>query len=136
MLLLVLAVLTISYASSMRAFLEQRDHINSLRAQNAASRAAIEAQLREIRRWDDDEYQKQQARERLGYVEPGEIVYQALDENYQPLDSADTLSDPSTPGSTPDPWMENLWETVEYAGNPPDPAEEEQPATHIEAPDE
>ena len=134
-LLLVLAVLTVSSASSMRAFLEQRDHLNELRAGNAASRAAIEEQLRENRRFLDPAYNEQKARE-LGYVRPGEIIYTALDDDFEPLDSPDTLSDPADTSSTPDPWMENLWESVEYAGNPPVPEEQEQPAEHIEAPKE
>ena len=120
----------------MRAFLEQRDHLDALRTEIAETEAENEQLLRERRRWDDEEYQRQQARQRLGYVDPGEISFQALDEDLQPLDSPDTLSDPADPGSTPDPWMENLWESVEYAGDPPDPEDEPKPAEHIEAPKE
>ncbi len=120
----------------MRAFLEQRDHLNALRAQIAKTEAVNEKLEREKRRWSDEEYQKQQARLRLGYVDPGEISFEALDENMQPLDSPDTLSDPADLSSTPDPWMENLWESVEYAGDPPDPDDVPTPAEHIEAPEE
>ena len=41
-LVLVLAVLMVSYASSMRAYLQQRSHINDLRAQIASSERDIE----------------------------------------------------------------------------------------------
>ena len=78
-LVLVVAVLTISYASSMRAYLQQRSHINDLRAQIASSEHDIKALEREKRRWADDEYVKAQARERFGWVMPGETSYQVLD---------------------------------------------------------
>ena len=42
-LVLVVAVLTVSYASSMRAYLEQRDHVASLNADIAASEAQIKS---------------------------------------------------------------------------------------------
>ena len=42
-LVLVLAVLTVSYASSLRAYLEQRAHINDLKTQIAEHEANIDA---------------------------------------------------------------------------------------------
>ena len=53
-LVLVLAVLVVSYASSMRAYLEQRSHIADLRATIASSESDIKALEREKRRWKDD----------------------------------------------------------------------------------
>ena len=55
-LVLVAAVLVVSYASSMRAYLEQRSQISDLRAQIASSQTDIEALEREKRRWDDEAY--------------------------------------------------------------------------------
>ena len=78
----------------MRAYLEQRRHIADLSARSPARRPTSTALEREKKRWDDPAYVKTQARERFGWVLPGEIGFQVLDDNGKPLDHTDTLSDP------------------------------------------
>ena len=124
-LVLVLAVLTVSYASSLRAYLQQRAHINDLKSQIAEHEANIDALETEKERWDDPAYVAQQARERLGYVMPGEKTYLVLDEDGKPLEPAAELAGPEQPciatharrrgGAT-------RWASVELAGDPPKPA--------------
>ena len=92
MLVLVVAALVMSYGSSLRAYLEQRDHIASLRAGIAESEAHIAALQREKKRWRDDAYVIAQARERFAFGFPGEIGYRVLDEDGEPLDHSDSLS--------------------------------------------
>ena len=119
-LVLVLAVLTVSYASSLRAYLQQRSHINELKVSIAQREAAIDQLEDEKKRWEDPAYVEQQARERLGYVMPGVKTYLVLDENGQPLEPAAELQDPGTVlTSTPTPWRSDGWASVELAGNPP-----------------
>jgi len=119
-LVLVLAVLTVSYASSLRAYLQQRSHINELKVSIAQREAAIDQLEDEKKRWEDPAYVEQQARERLGYVMPGEKTYLVLDENGQPLEPAAELQDPGTVlASTPTPWWSDGWASVELAGDPP-----------------
>ena len=119
-LVLVLAVLTVSYASSLRAYLQQRAHINDLKASIARHEADIDALETEKERWDDPAYVQQQARERLGYVMPGEKTYLVLGEDGKPLEPAAELEDPATViSSTQDPWWNDAWASVELAGNPP-----------------
>ena len=120
-LVLVLAVLTVSYASSLRAFLQQRAHINDLKSQIAEHEANIDALEAEKERWEDPAYVEQQARERLGYVMPGEKTYLVLDENGQPLEPAVRARRTRTHVSrtTPTPWWSDGWASVELAGNPP-----------------
>lgn len=128
-LVLVLAVLTVSYASSLRAYLDQRAHITDLKEQIALRQASIAELEREKRRWEDPAYLKQQARE-LNYVMPGETSYVVLDENGEPLERDSELTDPSTVAQKPPTaWWSNAWESVELAGNPPKP--EDPPATRI-----
>src|SRR5213083_467172 len=79
-LVLVVSVLAVSYASSMRAYLQQRDQIGDLKNQIALREASISDLEREKRRWDDPAYVRQQARE-LNFVMPGETAYVVLDEN-------------------------------------------------------
>ena len=78
-LILLVAVLTVSYASSMRAYLQQRGHIADLKSQIAERSASISDLEREKLRWKDDAFLEQQARERFGFVFPGETSYQVLD---------------------------------------------------------
>ena len=130
-LVLVVAVLTVSYASSMRAFLQQRSHINALKAQIAEREASIDALETEKRRWDDPAYVEQQARQRLGYVMPGERTYLVLDENGQPLEPEASLADPDEViTTTPTAWYDDAWASVELAGHPPKPAKP--PLTEID----
>jgi cell division protein FtsB len=130
-LVLVLAVLTVSYASSMRAFLQQRSHINSLKTQIAEREASIDALESEKRRWDDPAYVEQQARQRLGYVMPGERTYLVLDENGTPLEPQASLADPDEVITTaPTAWYDDAWASVELAGHPPKPAKP--PLTEID----
>jgi hypothetical protein len=128
---LVLAVLMVSYASSMRAYLEQKEHLESLRASIADSEQNIEALQREKRRWNDPAYLEAQATQRFGWVMPGEIGFQVIDENGEPLDHEDTLSDPDGLEVVNEPaWWETAWESMRAAGNPedvPDPVDEIDP---------
>src|SRR3954451_8376826 len=119
-LVLVLAVLTVSYASSLRAYLQQRSHINELKTSIAQHEADIDALETEKARWDDPAYVRAQARARLGYVMPGEKTYLVLDENGQPLEPQAELQDPTTViRSTDTPWWDDAWASVELAGAPP-----------------
>ncbi len=124
-------MLTVSYASSLRAYLQQRSHINDLKAQIAEREAGIDTLESEKRRWEDPAYVEQQARERLGYVMPGEKTYLVLDENGLPLEPEATLADPDQVlRTTPTPWWDTAWDSVELAGNPPKPAKP--PLTEID----
>jgi hypothetical protein len=125
-------VLTVSYASSMRAYLEQRTQIGSLKDQIALRQASIDDLEREKRRWDDPAYVEQQARE-LNYVMPGETAYVVLDEDGHALDHDTSLSDPASVAQKPPAaWWNTAWQSVELAGNPPKP--EEPPASEIDQP--
>ena len=95
-LVLVLAVLAVSYASSMRAYLQQRSHIDDLKAQIAQREADIDELEREKRRWHDPAYVEAQARDRFGYVMPGETSYVVLDEDGEPLESDRRCPTPTT----------------------------------------
>jgi cell division protein FtsB len=131
-LVLVLAVLVVSYASSMRAYLQQRSHMNDLRAQIASSEREITALERERRRWQDDAYIETQARERFGWVLPGETSYQVIDRNGKPLERNDALTDPgSVAQQVPEPWWDKVYGTLEAADHP---KKAPTPATNITPP--
>lgn len=125
-LLLVLAVLAVSYASSMRAYITQRSHIQDLKEAIAERETNINALEREKRRWEDPAYVRAQARERFGYLLPGETGYQVLDARGRPLQSQAELTDPDDVVKVvPTAWWVDAWDSVELAGHPPRPGEDE-----------
>jgi cell division protein FtsL len=135
-LVLVVAVLTVSYASSLKAYFQQRAHIDDLKSQIAQSQADIDRMQKEKQRWGDPAYIKEQARARLGYLMPGQTSYVVLGQDGKPLETKSTLSDPSKVIVTqPTPWWTSEWKSVQLAGNPPPPASKQPPpATRIDAP--
>nr|WP_300046652.1 septum formation initiator family protein [uncultured Nocardioides sp.] len=124
-LVLVLAVLTVSYASSLRAYLQQRSHIGDLKVQIAEREASINDLEREKKRWDDPAYVKAQARARFGYLMPGEAGFEVIGPDGEPLEAQASLNDPDDVIKTvPTAWWTSAWESMELAGNPPPPEEE------------
>lgn len=62
-------------APPIQNYFTQRAQINALRAQVDGDRTALEAARIELTRWQDPDYVKAQARERLHFVMPGERQY-------------------------------------------------------------
>jgi len=110
---LVVLVLVISYASSLRAWLDQRQAIAETEQRIASVQDEVEALEREKRRWDDDAYVEQQARARLGFVLPGETGYRVIGHDGDTLD-IDTGSEVES--ATPPQWYDTLWGSVRRAG--------------------
>jgi cell division protein FtsB len=137
-LVLVLAMLMVSYASSLRAYIEQRHHLAGLRADIASSQANIDRLEREKKRWNDPAYVRTVAHQRFGWVLPGEIGFQVLDEDGKPLGHTDTLSDPSTVTEASRPlWWQAAWGSVVAAGTKPvDQSDVPPPATKIRPPEQ
>jgi hypothetical protein len=135
-LVLVLALLMVSYASSMRAFLEQRRHLADLSASIAASKADVDRLTREQRRWKDPAFVRTVAHQRFGWVLPGEIGLQVLDEHGRPLGHTDSLPAPDSVAEATRPlWWQSAWGSVVAAGRPQvDRASVPPPAGRIQAP--
>lgn len=127
-LVLVLAALVVSYASSLRTWADQRSEVAALREENAERKAKVKAYESQVERWKDPAYVEAQARTRFGWVKPGEVGYVVVDENGRPVDGTDgsSGSDGSGGGSS-DAWWETLWGSVEKAGNPPKPKPTKEP---------
>ena len=131
-LLLVVAVLGVSYASSIRAWLNQRNEAASLSAQIANERAQI-AQLRQQKlRWNDPAYIEAQARLRFGWVMPGERSYRVIGKDGKVVTAGHSeLSTPSTPaGAAAPPWWTGVVGSLTEAGSPPTPKKQTVPVHH------
>ena len=77
-LLVVVGLLIISYVGSMRIYLDQQSDMATARTQIAERQATIAQLEDELSRWNDPDYNKTQARERLGWVMPGEVGYRVI----------------------------------------------------------
>jgi cell division protein FtsB len=131
-LVLVLSVLTISYASSMKAYFQQHSQIEELRSQIASSQSSITRLEAEKARWNDPAYVREQARARFGYLMPGQTSYVVIGEDGKPLAAQATLSDPrTTTSSTPTAWWTTEWKSVELAGDPPSAKPKQKPLTFL-----
>jgi len=118
-LVLVVCALLVSYASSLRAHLDQRSHIHALQQSIADSRREITALQREKKRWDDPAYVEAQARARFAFGFPGEIGYQVLDDDGSPLDAGSSLDRPAAdPGDGRPEWWESTLASMDAAEKP------------------
>jgi cell division protein FtsB len=131
-LVLVLSVLTISYASSLKAYFQQHSQIQDLRARIASSESDIHRLEAEKAKWNDPAYVREQARARFGYLMPGQTSYVVIGEDGKPLAPQSTLTDPrTTTSSTPTAWWTTEWRSVELAGNPPSATDEKKPLKYL-----
>lgn len=98
LLALVLCSLIVALAYPIRQYVSQRAGIADLERQQEQARARVE-QLRDLKaRWQDDAYAKQQIRERLHYVMPGETGYVVIDPDAA-KQSRTNLGRPPVPGT-------------------------------------
>ena len=67
--------LALFLAPPIKNYFVQRAQISALQSQLSSDRAALEAARKELLLWQDPEYVKSQARERLHFVMPGERQY-------------------------------------------------------------
>lgn len=118
--LLVVAVLAVSYASSMRAWLQQRSDINTLTTEIAQRKAEVTALQLAKHRWHDPAYIQTQARLRFGWLMPGETGYRIIDGDGNIWVSGSELSDPVAlrPKTHPE-WWETVWGSIVAAGRDP-----------------
>ena len=92
--LLVLGALIVSYAQSLRVWFDQHQQITALQQEIRDREKRVGELNDEIARWDDDAYVKAQARQRLGWVMPGEVGYRVIGADGKPVGAP---PEPSTP---------------------------------------
>jgi cell division protein FtsB len=116
----VILVLTISYASSLRIYFAQAHDIATTKQQIAQSQNRIADLQTELARWNDPAYVKSQARERLGWVVPGETGYRVVEDDGGKALGGGAEIDSSAKKAAPpgDAWWAKLWGSVEAADKP------------------
>ncbi|HET6293646.1 MAG TPA: septum formation initiator family protein [Kribbella sp.] len=123
--LLVLGALIVSYAQSLRVWFDQHQQITALQQEIRDREKRVDQLNDEITRWDDDAYVRAQARQRLGWVMPGEVGYRVIGADGKPVGAPPAPSGPADPQADEQQqptWYTKLWGSVEGAGKPATPA--------------
>jgi len=108
-------VLALTIAPPVKHYFTQRAQISALKAQLSADNSALQKAREELLLWQDPEYIKSQARERLHFVLPGErqyIVTEGDSVGNQPSSTkiASSLADGQ-------PWYSRLIASISETGN-------------------
>ncbi len=124
----VVAALGVTLAQGLRVYFSQAQQIAEVRAEIEAQRTEIDRLNDELIRWDDPAFVEAQARERLGWVMPGETGYRVIGLDGEPIGGDSTVLGPAEPTGL---WWERMWGSVAIADQPAEPAN-----AKPEAPDE
>ncbi len=117
MLLLSVVVLLIgSYTATFRAWWSARQDISTSQAERVQLTREIATLEDQKKRFDDPAYIQQQARERFGWVMPGEVGYRVIGSDGEVRGEVPTLDAPTEP--TTEEWYDKLWGSVQTAGTP------------------
>ncbi|SPM35315.1 septation inhibitor protein, partial [Mycobacterium rhizamassiliense] len=124
----VICVLTLTIAGPVRTYFAQRTEMSQLNASEAALRRQIADLEQKKVKLGDPAYIAAQARERLGFVKPGDIPFQV-----QLPPGAPGSPQPGGETAKPtnnNPWYTSLWHTIADAPHlppaPPEPAAADQ----------
>lgn len=113
---LVLGVLAVSYAYPLRAWYDQHRERVALREEAAYLEASVAEMETGLRLWDDPAFVRAQARQRLGYVLPGEVGYIVVDETGE---EEFELGPDGLPVLVDGTWYSRLWTSLEAADRMP-----------------
>ncbi|WP_241228116.1 septum formation initiator family protein [Actinobaculum sp. 352] len=112
----VLAVIIVT--PTLSNYLERQAELRDAKAELESVRQHNEDLERELQLWQDDDYVRAQARERLGYVMPGQTLYVVTDPNEgtarERLDERVETANRQRRAATP--WFVTLWDSVTMAG--------------------
>lgn len=112
----VMIAITVMLAPTVKIFIDKRAEISALNA-DIASKQAEQAELnQQISRWQDPNYVKQQARDRINMVMPGETSYWVFGSDL-PAENLPAAPNGAAAGSATDvPWVDALWDSVKRSG--------------------
>lgn len=120
-LVLVLCSLVAVLAYPARQYIAQRGEIADQRAKAEHARQQVDELRREKARWQDPEYVKAQARERLHYALPGETPFVSVGPQPSPgakPSPAGAGGRAAGPPKAVKPWYAAFWDSVDAAAAP------------------
>lgn len=108
----VMIAITVMLAPTVKIYVDKSAEIAALEADIAARKAEQNGLKQQVSRWQDPNYVKQQARDRINMVMPGETSYWVFGSD----EPAGTSSGQAGAGSAEDPanlpWVDALWESI------------------------
>ena len=110
----VMIAITIMLAPTVKIFFDKKAEIDALNADIAARQAEGDVLRQQVSRWQDPNYVKQQARDRINMVMPGETGYWVFGSD---LPAGETGSQTGAAAQDPAdlPWVDSLWESITRA---------------------
>ncbi|PWU54539.1 septation ring formation regulator EzrA [Micromonospora sp. S4605] len=109
----VLIALALAYTYPVRVYLDQQADIERMEASQAKQEKLIADLSAEAAKWQDDAFIETKARERFFMTRPGEKIVILLNDPEGAARDAGRGT-PARP-TTPDPWYDTLWSSVEAA---------------------
>lgn len=118
-LMVTIAALFFTYLTTLRVYINQSRQIAVLEQSAAEHRAEIDELQKEVDRWQDPEFVKTQARERLGWVIPGERGYRVVDADGNLYGGGQQIGQTTLPdGEYAKTWWDKMWGSVLAADDP------------------
>lgn len=108
------AAIAVSLGQSLRVYFAQAEQIAELRVEIQQRHDEIADLEDQINRWQDPDYVRAMARERLGWVMPGETGYRVIGVDGEALGESDLLGTAEVSGM----WWEKMWGSVAVADRP------------------
>jgi cell division protein FtsB len=108
-------ILALTIAPPVKHYFTQRAQISALKAQLSADNSALQKAREELTLWQDPEYIKSQARERLHFVLPGERQYIVTDGQTNTSQNGSTKIASSLADGQP--WYSRLIASISETGN-------------------
>ena len=111
----ILFLLALTIAPPVKHYFTQRAQISALKSQLASDNSALQKAREELMLWQDPEFVKAQARERLHFVLPGERQYIVINDSTTDTNNGTTkIASALTDGQ---PWYARLIASISETGN-------------------
>ena len=111
----ILFLLALTIAPPVKHYFTQRAQISALKSQLSADNSALQKAREELMLWQDSEFVKAQARERLHFVLPGERQYIVVGNSTTGTNNGSTkIASALTDGQ---PWYARLIASISETGN-------------------
>jgi cell division protein FtsB len=111
----ILFILALAIAPPVKNYFTQRAQISALKSQLSADNAALQKAREELLLWQDPDFIKTQARERLHFVLPGERQYIVTETNSDGTQKSTTKIATSLVDGQP--WYSRLIASISETGN-------------------
>ena len=108
----VMIAITIMLAPTVKIFFEKRAEIAALQADISEKQAQQNDLRRQVSRWQDPSYVKQQARDRINMVMPGETGYWVFGSDLPAGEAGGAAGAATSQDPAKLPWVDTLWESI------------------------